>query len=244
MITRRQKCFERWDEQFDEIFEAAWRLSASGRGLDELMREFGIHPREEKWFVEWMNSRNGHPPMTPAMRRHTAAHEAAHAVASEILLPGSVTRAACYVEQRPNTNFGKDGHPHAQTRYLRGKVDYDEAVCGALIEKDKIKYVSGRIAVTRFAGILEKKFGFENGTGTGGDDAAAQHYLDLAENEEEKDTIRHRASKLVASLSESSLIEQAVREVAALLCSEESVNGAAIREILTRIIPPEEKPPL
>jgi hypothetical protein len=153
--------------------------------------------------------------------------------------------AACYREQRQNPNFGKDGHPHAQTsRYLRGVVDYDEALCGELFEKDKIECVSVRIAATRFAGIMEREFGFENGTGTNGDDATAQQYVALAESKEEEEAIARRASELVASLSESPLVKQAVQEVAALMYRDEIVNGAAIREIVVRIVPPEKKPPL
>jgi len=49
------------------------------------MRELEIGPREQKWFAEWAVARK-HPPMKPAMRRHTSLHEAAHAVSAWITL--------------------------------------------------------------------------------------------------------------------------------------------------------------
>lgn len=48
--TRKDRCLERWDEHFDELFAAASRLSSSGLGLEALKREFRIRPSEQKWF--------------------------------------------------------------------------------------------------------------------------------------------------------------------------------------------------
>jgi hypothetical protein len=227
--TRKNRCFERWDEHFDIIFAAAWRLSSSGLRLEALKREFGIRPREDKWFAEWMDSRNRHPPMTPAMRRHTAVHEASHAVVSEFLLPGSVARAACFREQRPKPHFGKDGHPHGHTTpYVRGEVEYDERTCLEFFDRDAIEYLSRRIAVSQIAGIVERKFGFASRSGAEGDEAVAKYYIGLAE----RDAIQRRASELLTQLSDSALVEQHVREVADRLCQDEVVDGAGIRAIV------------
>lgn len=234
--TRKDRCFERWDEHFDEIFAASWRLSSAGLGFEALKREFGIRPREQKWFVEWMHSRIGHPPMTPAMRRHTSLHEAAHAVLAEILLPGSVALAACYREQRQNPNFGRNEHPHGQTApYVRGTVEYDERVCREFSERDTLEYVSRRIVVSQIAGVMEKKFGFGNGAGTEGDDAVVEHHIGLAESDAERDALQHRVSELLTQLSDSELVEQAIREVADRLYRDEVVNGAEIRAIVAGI---------
>jgi len=231
--TRKDRCFERWDERFDEIFAAVMRSSSSGQGPEALMREFGIRPREQKWFAEWMDSRNGHPPMTPAMRRHTSLHEAAHAVLSEFLLPGSVARAACYREQRQNPNFGKDGDPHGHTApYLRGEVEYDERTCREFYERDTLEYLSRRIAVSQIAGIMERKFDFVNRAGTEGDESVVEHYIGLAESDAEREALQRRASELLTQLSDYPLFEQAVREVADRLYQDEVVNGAAIRAIV------------
>ncbi len=231
--TRKDRCFERWDEHFDEIFAATWRWSSSGLGLEALMREFGIRPREQRWFKEWMDSRNGHPPMTPAMRRHTSLHEAAHAVLSEFLLPGSVTRAACYREQRQKPNFGIDGHPLGQTaRYVRGEVEYDERTCLEFYDRDRLEYLSRRIAVSQIAGIMERKFGFVNRAGTERDDAVVEYHIGLAESDAESDALQRRASELLTQWSDSPLVEQAVREVADRLYQDEVVNGAEIRAIV------------
>lgn len=233
VITHKQRCFERWDEQFEQIFAAAWCLSSSGLGLEALLREFGIRPREQKWFTEWMGSRNGHPPMTPPMRQHTSLHEAAHAVVAEILVPGSVARAACYREQQQNPNFGKDEHPHGRTaRFLRGKVEYEERTSRESFEKDAIEYTSRRVAISQIAGVMEKKFGFENGTGADGDDTVVEHHISLAESDAERDALQSRASELVTRVSESPLVEQAVREVADRLYRDEVVNGTEIRGIV------------
>lgn len=239
--TRKERCFERWDEHFDEIFAAAWRLSSSGLGLEALKREFGILPTEQKWFAEWMHSRNGHPPMTPTMRRHTSLHEAAHAVLAEVLLPGSVARAACYREQQQNPNFGKDGHPHGQTApYVRGAVEYDERICREFSERDTFEYVSRRIAVSQIAGVMEKNFGFGNGAGTEGDDAVAEYHIGLAESDAERDALQRRVSELLTQLSDSPLVEQAVREVADRLYRDEVINGVEIRAIVAgKSAPPE-----
>ena len=231
--THKDRCFERWDEHFEEIAAAARRLSPSGPGRAVLKQDLGIRPSEQKWFDEWMHSRSGHPPMTPAMRRHTSLHEAAHAVLAEVLLPGSVARASCYREQRQNPNFGKDGHPHGQTtRYLRGEVEYDDQTCGDFSERNPLEFISWRIAVSRIAGVMEKKFGFENEAGTEGDDAVVEYYVGLAESDAQRDALQHRVSELLTQLSDSPLVEQAAREVADRLYRDEVVNGAEIRAIV------------
>jgi hypothetical protein len=231
--TRKDQCFEDWDEHFDEIFAAASRSSPSGLRLEALNREFRIRRREQKWFAEWMDSRNGHPPMTPTMRHDTSLHEAAHAVLSEFLLPGSVARAACYREQRQNPNFGKDGHPHGHNApYMRGEVEYDERTCREFSDRDTLEYISQRIAVSQIAGIMERKFGSVNRAGTEGDDAVVEHYLGLAESDSARDALQRRASELLSQLSDDPLVEQIVREVAERLYQDEVVNGDEIRAII------------
>ena len=101
---------------------------------------------------EWILTRNGHPPMTPKMR--------------------VVAQAACYREQRENPNSGEQGHPHTQNPYVRGMVDYVEDVCNGFFEKNPSEYLARKIAATQSAGVMENKFGYQNGRGTGGDDAA------------------------------------------------------------------------
>lgn len=198
--TRKEDCFERWDERFDEIVATQRRLLSSGLGFAAVMREVEIRSREQQWFVEWAKIRSEHPPMTPTMRQHTSLHEAAHAVSAEMLIPGSVAFAACYKEQHRNPNFGKAGHPHAQyAGYLRGNVEYVGA--GTHIdfseEKDAIEFLVRRIAIARLAGIMEKKFGFENGTGTSGDNDTEAYYIGLAESDAERDALLCRARELV-----------------------------------------------
>jgi len=62
--------------------------------------------------------------------------------------------------------------------------------------------------------------------------------------------VRRRAKFLQVALpnrwrlSEPPLVEQAAQEVADLMYRDEIVKGAAIRDIVVRIVPPEEKPPL
>jgi hypothetical protein len=236
--TRKDRCFERWDERFEEIAAAQRRLS-SARRVEALIEEFGIHPKEQKWFVEWMKLRSGHPPMTPAMRRHTSLHEAAHAVLAEIVLPGSVGRAACYREQQPNPNFGKDEHPHGQTgRYLRGATEYDEQTCLEFNERDALEYISRRIVVAQIAEVIEKRFGFENQAGIKGDKAVEDYHIGLAATDAERDTIQRRVSELLTLLSDFPLVEQAVREVADRLFQEEVVTGAEIRTMMAGKLPP------
>lgn len=232
VITRRQQCVERWDERFDEIFEAAQHLP----NLEVLMSEFRIRPREQRWFREWILTRDGHPPMTPKMRRHTSLHEAAHAVFAEILLPGVVAQAACYREQRQNPNPQNDGYPHPQHPWLRGTVDYFEDVCNGFFEKNRSEYLARKIAVTQSAGVVEKKCGYQNGRGVRGDENNVKRYLALAESETEREWIARRASELVASLNESWQAEQAMREVADRLYRDEVVSDGQIRTVVAGIM--------
>lgn len=229
---RKEHCFGRWDERFDEIVATQRRLLSSGLGFAALMRELEIGPREQKWFAEWVVARK-HPPMTPAMRRHTSLHEAAHAVSAEMLIPGSVDHAVCYKEQRQNPHLGKEGHPHAQVAgYVRGTVEYVERTCREFSEKNATEYVARRIAVAQFAGVMEEKVGFQNGRGTTGDDATDEYHFGLAESDAERAALSSRARELVTQLSESPLVEQAVREVADRMYRGEVVSGAEIRAII------------
>jgi hypothetical protein len=59
-----------------------------------------------------------------------------------------------------------------------------------------------------------------------------EHHIGLAESDAERDALQHRVSDLLTQLSDSPLVEQAVREVADRLYRDEVVNGAEIRAIV------------